>query len=281
MRAEMESPQQSLDRRASRVRRIHNKAVSTLITFEHPLNERVRTFLRLEHLFRLLNHFVQQEDPRASRCAIWALLDIVAVTTRADVRNEILKELDRLTSNLNRLSTQRGVDLEALNGVLADLRRVTEGVQQLNGPIGHRAREDEFLKAIAQRSSIPGGTCSFDLPHFHYWLIQPIEQRQSRFNDWLQDLNPAIEAIRLALSLMRSSSSSRQVTAEGGFYQEALDALAPAQMLRVTLEADKAIFPEISGHKNRFSIRFMKPEPQGRATPHAEDIEFRLTCCIF
>lgn len=255
--------------------------MSTLITFEHPLNERVRTFLRLEHLFRQLDHFVQQEDPRSSRCAIWALLDIVAVTTRADVRNEILKELDRLTGNLNRLSTQRGVDTEALNGVLGDLRRVTEGVQHLNGPIGHRAREDEFLKAIAQRSSIPGGTCSFDLPHFHYWLIQPTEQRQARFTDWLQDLKPAIEAIRLALSLTRSSSASRQVLAEGGFYQEALDAVAPAQMLRVSLEAEAAIFPEISGHKNRFSIRFMKPELQGRATPHAEDIQFRLTCCVF
>ncbi|MGQ9659273.1 MAG: cell division protein ZapD [Thermochromatium sp.] len=255
--------------------------MSTFITFEHPLNERVRTFLRLEHLFLQLDHFVQQEDPRASRCAIWTLLDIVAVTTRADVRNEILKELDRLIGNLNRLSTQRGVDKEALKEVLGELHRANDVVQHLNGPIGHRAREDEFLKSIAKRSSIPGGTCSFDLPHFHYWLIQPIEQRQARFNDWLQDLKPAIEAIRLALSLTRSSSASRQVTAEGGFYQEALDALAPAQMLRVTIESQMAIFPEISGHKNRFSIRFMQPEPQGRATPHTEDVQFRLTCCVF
>ena len=266
---------------AGRARRIRDKAVSTLITFEHPLNERVRTFLRLEHLFHQLEHFFQDEAPSASRSAIAALLDIVAVTTRADVKNEILKELDRLTGNLNRLSTQRGVDTAALHDVLSNLRRVTESVQQLNGPIGHRAREDEFLKAIAQRSSIPGGTCSFDLPHFHYWLIQPTEQRQVRFNDWLLDIKPAISAIRLALHLMRTSSATRSVLAEAGFYQEALDAVVPAQMLRVTLEAAVGIFPEISGHKNRFSIRFMKPEIHGRATPHTEDVSFKLTCCIF
>lgn len=255
--------------------------MSTLITFEHPLNERIRTFLRLEHLFRQLDYFVHQEDPRGSRCAIAVLLDIVAITARADVRNELLKELDRHIANLNRLSSQRGVDPAALSQVLDDLRRAVDAIHALNGPIGHVAREDDFLKAIAQRSSIPGGTCSFDLPHFHYWLIQDGELRQTRFTEWLHDLKPAIGAIELALSLVRSSSTSRRVTAEGGFYQEALDSVAPAQMLRVAVAADKGIFPEISGHKNRFSIRFMNAEARGRATQHFQNVEFKLTCCVF
>lgn len=255
--------------------------MSKLITFEHPLNERIRTFLRLEHLFRQLDFFIHQEDPRASRSAIAALLDIIAITARADVRNELLKELDRHIGSLSRLSSQRGVDQTALAEVMDDLRRAIDDIHALNGPIGHSAREDEFLKAIAQRSSIPGGTCSFDLPHFHYWLIQEPEVRQARLTEWLKDLKPAIDAIQLALSLVRSSSSSRQVTAEGGFYQEALDAIAPAQMLRVAIAADQDIFPEISGHKNRFSIRFMKAEARGRATQHFEDVAFRLTCCVF
>ncbi|SDX37224.1 cell division protein ZapD [Allochromatium warmingii] len=260
---------------------MRDESVSTLITFEHPLNERVRTFLRLEHLFQQLEHFLADETANGSRSAIAALLDIVAATTRADVKNEILKELDRLTGNLSRLSSQRGVDTAALNDVLGDLRRATTQVQHINGPIAHRAREDEFLKAIAQRSSIPGGTCSFDLPHFHYWLIQSAEQRLARFNEWRHDIKPAINAIELALHLMRTSSATRLVLAEDGFYQEALDAVIPAQMLRVTLEAEAGIFPEISGHKNRFSIRFMKPEHQGRATPHTQTVSFKLTCCIF
>ena len=255
--------------------------MSTLITFEHPLNERIRTFLRLEHLFRQLDHFIHQEDPRSSRCAIWALLDIVIITARADVKSELLKELERHVGSLNRLSSQRGVDPDALAEVLEDLRRAIAGIHELNGPIGHRAREDEFLKTISQRSSIPGGTCSFDLPHFHYWLIQPAEQRRARFTDWLIDIKPALEAIQLALSLVRSSSSSRAALAEGGFYQEALDPLVPVQMLRVGLDAQEAIFPEISGHKNRFSIRFLNAEAPGRAIQHAENIHFRLTCCVF
>ncbi|NEX18886.1 cell division protein ZapD [Thiorhodococcus mannitoliphagus] len=252
-----------------------------MITFEHPLNERIRTFLRLEHLFKQLDYCIHQEDPRGSRSAIATLLDIVAVTARADVRNELLKELDRHISSLDRLSSQRGVDQAALTEVMDDLRRASDAIHVLNGPIGHMAREDEFLKAIAQRSSIPGGTCSFDLPHFHYWVIQDAELRQARFTEWLEDLKPAIEAIQLALSLVRSSSASRQVSAEGGFYQEALDSLAPAQMVRVAVAADQNIFPEISGHKNRFSIRFMNAAARGRATQHFDDVDFKLTCCVF
>lgn len=255
--------------------------MSTLITFEHPLNERIRTFLRLEHLFRQLDFLVYQEDPRASRGAIATLLDIIAVTARADVKNELVKELDRLIGNLDRLSSQRGIDQDALAEVMGDLERAVGAIHGLNGPIGHCAREDEFLKAIAQRSSIPGGACSFDLPHFHYWLIQEPELRQARFLEWLKDLEPAIKAIQLTLSLVRSSSASRRMLAEGGFYQEALDAIAPAQMLRVAVAADQNIFPEISGHKNRFSIRFMNAESRGRAKQHFEDVSFKLTCCVF
>jgi cell division protein ZapD len=251
------------------------------MTFEHPLNERIRTFLRLEHLFEQLQHFRHQFAPAATRVAIAMLLEIAAITARSDLKNEILKELERHLDILNRIGNQPGVDVKALAQVLGDLDDAVDGVQHMSDPIGQAAREDEFLKAIAQRSSIPGGTCSFDLPAFHFWLIQPPEVRQARFERWLHDLKPAIDAIALALSLIRGSASTRRVVAEGGFFQEALNPDALAQMLRVGLDASEAIYPEISGHKNRYSIRFMSVEPGGRPCQYAGNISFKLTCCVF
>ena len=67
--------------------------MSTELTFEHPLNERIRTFLRLEHLLDKVVHFLPQEDAWASRAAVEGLLDILAVTARADIKTELLKEL--------------------------------------------------------------------------------------------------------------------------------------------------------------------------------------------
>lgn len=249
--------------------------------FEHPLNERVRSFLRLEHLFEKIDFFLPQYDSWATRVAVDVLMELATVTARSDMKGEILKELERNAAALNRIASQPGVDPTALHRVLADLERATAGLQSLTSPIGQSAREDELLKAVGQRSSIPGGACSFDLPQYQQWLLLPPERRQSRLEAWLADLRPADLAIRLLLSLARASANPRQVTAPGGFFQEALDPQAPAQMVRVGLPADTVLYPEISGHKNRFSIRFMTPERRGRAAQTSADVPFRLTCCVF
>jgi len=255
--------------------------VSTQLTFEHPLNERVRTFLRLEHLFKKVAHFMPQDDAWASRAAVEALLDITAVTTRADVKSELLKEPDRNATTLSRIRRQPEVDLETLNKVLEDLQGAAAALQGLNGQIGHTLRDDEFLKSVAQRNSIPGGTCSFDLPQYHHWLTQDAASRQDQFALWMEGLRPASAAIDLVLSLARTSATPRKVTAPDGFFQEALDVQAPAQMVRVTLNGGQSLYPEISGHKNRFSIRFMSPGESERPVQFREVVAFTLICCVF
>ena len=255
--------------------------MSNQLVFEHPLNERIRTFLRLEHLFEKVEHFIPQADPWSTRAAIEGLLDVVTITARADIKTEILKEIDRNLSTLARIRNQPGVDPRALNQVIGQLEQAASGIHGIPGPIGAEAREDEFLKSIAQRSSIPGGACSFDLPLYHHLLTQPPERRTARLQHWMADMEPVNSAIRLALSLARGSAAPRQVVAEAGFFQEALSSHAPAQLVRVGLSPELPLYPEISGHKNRFSIRFMSAADGGRPTQSREDVPFSLTCCVF
>lgn len=255
--------------------------MATQIVFEHPLNERIRTFLRLEHLFEKIEFFSPQYDPWATRVAVEALLDVTAVTARADLKSEILKELDRNVATLNRLASQPGVDPGALERVLSELRQAAAGILAMQGPAGQAAREDNLLKAVAQRSSLPGGACSFDLPQYHHWLIQPPDRRQACLDHWLGDLHPAQLAIRLILSLARSSANPREVVAERGFFQETLDPQTPAQLVRIGLNGGRNLYPEVSGHKTRYSIRFLSPESRGRPAPVMEDLPFRLTCCVW
>lgn len=255
--------------------------MAQLIVFEHPLNERIRTFLRLEHLFEKIEHFVPQYDPWATRVAVDALIDITAITARSDIKSEITKELDRDIATLNRIARQPGVDPAALERILGELDRAARGIHGMDSPIGQTAREDDFLKAVAQRGSLPGGACSFDIPSYHQWLIQPPEKRQSRLDHWLQDLRPADVAIRLILSLARDSAIPRQMQAKEGFFQEALDPQSTAQLLRIGLSDQTNLYPEVSGNKTRFSIRFMQSGPRLKSTQCTDDVPFRLTCCVF
>jgi cell division protein ZapD len=255
--------------------------VSITLTFEHPLNERVRTFLRLEHLFKKVAHFQPQDSAWSTRAAVEGLLDITALTSRADIKTELLKELDRNTATLNRIRRQPGVDEQTLDKILDDLQVAATGLRGLGGQIGQRMRDDDFLKSITQRSSIPGGTCSFDLPQYHRWLTQPAEVRHQDIGAWMEGLQTVRNAIDLVLSLARTSATPRQVVARQGFFQEALNAQGPAQLVRVTLTDSGSLYPEISGHKNRFSIRFMQSNDLERPVQFRDDLDFTLTCCVF
>ena len=251
------------------------------LIYEHPLNERTRTFLRLEHLLAKATHFAERDDTWDTRSAIEAILDVATITGRADVKAELIKELDRHTATLNRVRRQPGVHSETLDRILANLATAAGDLRAIAGSLGQGVREDDLLKLVAQRTAIPGGTCSFDLPLYHRWLAQPTATRRQHLGEWLAELEPARNAIAIVLSLTRTSSAPRPVTAPLGFFQEALDSEAPAQMIRVGVNGDGRLYPEISGHKNRFSIRFMEGNEGAQPVQSRDDVPFNLTCCVF
>jgi cell division protein ZapD len=132
-----------------------------------------------------------------------------------------------------------------------------------------------------QRSSIPGGSCNFDLPQYHYWLNQPHEIRQTQMDEWLRELSPVREAVMLLLNLVRGSTIPSKEQAPKGFFQKSFDSSTPAQMLRVGLPKQSPLFVEISGNKHRFSIRFLEAVDTGRPLQTTNTVDFQLTSCIF
>ena len=256
--------------------------VSDITYFEYPLNERMRVFLRLEHAFAKLDYFLPLEEDWASRGAVEAMLDIMTLSSRSDLKSEIIKELERQSSNLARIQRQPGVDIRMLGQVLGELEQVSGSVFRIEGAIGQRLRDNEFLKTVSQRSSISGGTCNFDLPQYHHWLKQPYPVRRKDLLGWLQDLLPVRAGIGLILSLARGSVNPTQETARQGFFQRALDPQTPAQMVRIGVNGQASVYPEVSGAKHRFTIRFMEPRPDEPRAPQTDrDVGFLLSCCTF
>lgn len=249
------------------------------IAFEHPLNELIRTFLRLEHLFEKIDHYLSGTDEWATRAVMSTMLDILSIT-RVESKNEVLAELERCTLALERLGQQTGVDPNALKRVLDNLKIAADNIRQLENQVAKSPRDSVFLKTILQRSRIPGGDCSFDLPHYSYWLRQPYAQRQRQIDTWMLSLLPIRDGVNLLLSLARSSCDPKEVTASAGLYQDVLDMQIPIQMIRIQIDAGLSLFPEISGHKHRFNIRFMEVKDVERPIQTEKDVKFLLTCCV-
>jgi cell division protein ZapD len=249
------------------------------VIYEHPLNERVRTMLRLENLFGQARHYMGGVSPWDSRTFIATLMNILDVFARGDMKTEILKEIERSTTNLKRLMEYPNVDHGRLKTILRALDHVYNGLHGITAQLGQSLKEDEFLAAIRQRSSIPGGTCDFDLPAYHQWLQRSTEQRAAAQAEWFGSLDAVRQAIELVLKLIRNSSELSDQCAEAGTYQQQLDPNVPYQMVRILLPAGSVYYPEVSGGRHRFTIRFLSLGENKRPRQANEEINFQVSCC--
>lgn len=253
--------------------------MSDTIFYEQPLNERMRSFLRLEHLFKQAAYTFRGYSIWDSRSTLTSVTTILDILSRNDLKTELLKELERQEKTLTALSDLAGVDKEQLNNILKQIKTSQQNILAFDGQLGQDIRDHELLSSLRQRSSIVGGTCDFDIPYLHYWLQQPPEYRIEKLEDWLEKLEIISFPISLILDITRESSSPINVSAEKGFYQENIDSNSPVQLIRVGLNKESESFPEISAGKQRFSIRFMLQQDGQRPVQSTGDINFELICC--
>lgn len=236
--------------------------------------------MRLEHLFDQFSRHRAGEDPWDSRAAINSLLEALAILGRGDVRSEVLKEMEKQAQTLAKLKNHQGIDDQRLDSILASLEKLKARLDGTPPQVGRELKENEFLAAIRQRNSIPGGTCGFDMPSLQNWLLSAPEHRHQDLDHWHAALEPLERSLRLVLMLLRESERPVTHVAEKGYFQHSLSSHSSYQLIRVSIPASEKVFPEISGGKHRFSIRFLEQADTGkRPRQTANSIEFRLVCC--
>lgn len=255
-------------------------AVAAPLIFEQPLNERMRTFLRLDYLYNQALYHNEKATQWGSRAAVECLINILAITTRSDVRSEVLKEIERHLVQLGEFENKAGVDGGRLRALINNLARLRSALSAAGAAYLQPLRDSEFLAAIKHRSAIPGGTCEFDLPDFFFWLNQDAGSRTQAFNEWLALLRPLCDAVAEVLWLTRQNGRTRAETAVGGTFMINFERDTPLQLLRICLPADAGIYPEISGSHHRCSVRFLRWNGLASRPSQAEgDIPFQLITC--
>jgi cell division protein ZapD len=251
------------------------------ICFEQPLSERVRTMLRLEFLFTRARVALKTDGIWSSRAAIECLIDVMSVLGRADLKKELIKELERHAVTLDSLARNPNVDPQRLQHIQQRVTLFLNRLKTSEFGFGHALRYNEMFNAIRQRSSIPAGTCDFDLPAYHHWLKSDPQHRRDELMEWFAHFDLLREATDLCLNLVRESGVSSTENALGGMFQRTLETATPCQMIRVHIPEDSMMYPEISAGRHRFTVRFMQQsDPAERAAQVQEDVEFQLVCCV-
>ena len=248
--------------------------------YEQPLNERMRTFMRLEFLYQQILYHCEVDSDWATRGTISCLLEIMAILTRGDVRSEVHKELDMQIEKLTRYQSQPGVDNSRLGALLNNLIVSRDEVDAMGVKFMQSLKDCEFLSSIQHRSSIPGGTCEFDLPEYSHWLRQPFQRRAEDMENWLKNVRLICDAVTALLWLIRESAEPVDKTAMSGMYQHRMQKDASCRLLRVKLPEDSLLYPEISGSQHRFTVRFLEWSTiDSRAVQTGQDVEFKISIC--
>lgn len=250
-----------------------------MISYEFPINERIRTLLRLEDLYGRVSHFSSRTEPQDHHVALLVMFEIMEVASRADLKSDLIQELERQRLSLEALRNNPQISEEALDMVLADIEHTNSRLLETTGKFAQHLRESEWLMGIKQRSSIPGGVCQFDLPSYHYWQQQGHEKRRHDLNEWLQPMLGIKDGVDIVLRILRNSAKVFSYTAKGGMFQQ-MSGGKLVQLLRVSVGSDVPFVPELSANKYAINVRFMLPAVSNDKSRQSEgDIEFTLSYC--
>jgi cell division protein ZapD len=254
----------------------HSPAV---IRYEHPLNERIRTLMRLEDLFARASFFAAQDAAPHHHAALLALFELTDVAARADLKADLLQEMERQKQLLAPLRHNPQIEQAALERLLAEIDSVGTQLHAQAGKSGTHLRENEWLMAIKQRTAIPGGVCEFDLPGYHHWLHQEPGARRADLTAWLAPFEPVRAGAAIILRLLRDNGRVGRHIAYRGVFQLMLTTTKVAQLLRLTMPKDMPCVPEISANKYALNIRFLGVTGMYRGAVFDRDVEFELMFC--
>lgn len=247
--------------------------VSPTILFEHPLNEKMRMWLRVEFLLQQLHCQKNLHEMATALAFFRTIADLLDVFERGDVRTELLKELERQRQKLLQWAAMPGVDMPVLNQLRNQLK--AHSLALISAPrMGQILREDRLINLVRQRLNVPGGCCSFDLPTLHMWMHFSQHQRDADVAAWVQMFEPLHQALASVLNLVRESGIFRRQISLNGFFQDSAEG---ADLLRLRINLNYQLYPQISGLKTRYAIRFLPMDSENGSIP--ERVELELACC--
>ena len=250
-----------------------------VILYEYPFNERVRTYLRLEHLFFRLGELMGRSSATDHHFAITTVFEIIEVGARAELKTDVLKDLDKQKHLLAAYRGNPAISEKALDQVIGQLDACFAALKDQPGKLGSALSEIDWLMSLRSRASIPGGMCEFDQPAYHAWRHRDVDQRRADLQRWIEGLLPLAESVGMLLKLLRDSGVPQKVLCAGGHFQQNLPQGRTFQLMRLRIDPQLGLFPEISGNRLVVSVRLMTIIDGQRMQSSQEDAQLEVTLC--
>tara|TARA_B100001250_G_scaffold5948_1_gene4999 strand:- start:4023 stop:4781 length:759 start_codon:yes stop_codon:yes gene_type:complete len=247
--------------------------------YELPLNERLRTFMRIEFLYSRLKYFASNlDDNWQTRTVIHTLLEVYSILSRTDVRREVLADLDRYIIQMQRFQSAPDADNDMVNHVLEDLDLIKDHLVNIGTDYLMKLREDEFIASLLHRHTLPGGKAEFDMPKYKYFLESDKKNVSNQIEKWTEVIKPICEGIDKLMWIIRESNEPIATIAVEGQYNHQIERRTQISLVRIII-SDTKIYPEISGGRHLIAVRFFKHNEDGKYIQFEDNVEFKISLC--
>jgi cell division protein ZapD len=248
-----------------------------VLSYEHPLNEHIRTLLRLERIFKNILFHIKGGDQSDHHYALSLLLGMLRMAGRKDLIADLINGLEKQIRSMQSMTGNPNISPQVLSKTLEKSKESVDMLRDKGD--GLSMGKNEWLMNIKKRSSLPGGACEFDMPSYHYWLNKSLEERNQDFDVWLSELLPIYKAIKMTLHLLRSSCAESDCVAEHGVYQQPITPTKQIQLLKISIPDDGGCYPEVSGNKYIINIHFYMNSHLEKKKASNANVHFKMALC--
>ena len=253
-----------------------------MITFEFPLNERIRRLLRIEEIYQKFEHQLKNTHDYFEFSCFNTLFEIVQLVSRSDLKIDFLQELERQEKKQLVLLDHQGLKDGQLDPkeIISMIQVARKKLENIDVKPGFNFNNNLFLEEVKKRISSPGGLLDVDFPNFRNWSIQ--KTRKSKLEDfktWAQPLMVFKDAASVILLILRYQCQVESIKAKEGKHQQTIDPLKTFDLIRLELENALNIYPEISANKYTVNVFFNQLNKELKKEPVKSNLEFKYSIC--
>jgi cell division FtsZ-interacting protein ZapD len=223
--------------------------------FEYPINECIRTCLKLEPILKKIERISSQTLPLQHKTQILLLITLIHILDRQDIKTKFVKLITQQQANLIALQDNDKVDQATLQFWIQKLKNLSTNLQNTSSLTGS-LKQDPLISFILQQPSSTQSVPNFMAPQLQCWLQLPDEHRLNQLAKWRQNLTLIEQLIHTLLPLIRNSKPFKQEVSEAGFFQTNLNKEQEIHLVRIKLYQPD-LYPEISIGKHRMILHFI------------------------
>ena len=240
--------------------------------YEEPVDERIRKFLKLESYFLKINKHKDIDNSYDSFAALYNLISLYQNLSRAEVKRELIREIDFHKSRYMEYIKIEGSDKIKLNSIMEKQNVILNRLHNLPANYLTELHNDELFQHCAKHYD----TLSSELD---YWLTRDYTFRCNQINLWQEIIKPIENSVYFCLDILRKSSETREECAKSGMHIFKLDPDKKVRMLRITMHSDNYFFPRVSVGPQRATISFMTLNDSNKFIQLKDDITFVIDLC--